>query len=222
MAKTIKEQLSPLEPVYRVWGWVLLVWALYRYYIRLPEWADEFIVKPIIFLLPVFIYVAKKEKRLLSSVGLTFQNFGISLALGLGFGMLFVAEGLLANYFKYGFLKINPIAVFEQYGLGYLVLLSLATAISEEVLNRGFLFNRIYEKSKNLPFAVLLSTVFFVALHVPILVTALNLQGTVLVIFFITNIILGVANSLLFFNTGSVVAPILVHIFWNLTASMFL
>lgn len=220
--KNISQQLgSTLEPFYRIWGWVLLFWALYRYYLHLPEWVDEFIAKPLIFVAPVVWYVQKIERRKLTSIGLTVQNFATSLVWGLGFGLIFVAEGLAANYLKYGSIQIDPVAVFQQYG-PLLLLLSLATAISEEILNRGFLFNRIWEKSKNLPYAIGLSTIFFVLLHVPVLVTSLKLQGMVLVLFFATNIILGVANSLLFFNTGSVVAPILVHVFWNLTATIFL
>ncbi len=109
-----------------------------------------------------------------------------------------------------------------QYGLVILLVISLATAFSEEVLSRGFLFNRILEKTKNLPYASLLSTLLFVLLHIPILVTALKLQGMALVLFFITDFILGLANSLLYYNTGSLVAPILVHIFWNMTVALYL
>ncbi|MBI3342753.1 CPBP family intramembrane metalloprotease, partial [Candidatus Gottesmanbacteria bacterium] len=92
----------------------------------------------------------------------------------------------------------------------------------EELLNRGFLFTRILEKSKSLPYASILSTVLFVLLHVPILVTTLKLQGMTLVLFFITDFILGLANSLLYYNTRSLLAPILVHVFWNMTVALYL
>ncbi len=103
-----------------------------------------------------------------------------------------------------------------------LILLSLATAFSEELLSRGFIFNRIHEKTKNLPYASFISTLLFVLLHVPILVTTLKFQGVTLILFFATDFILGMANSLLFYNTGSLVAPILVHIFWNMTVALYL
>ena len=106
--------------------------------------------------------------------------------------------------------------------MGLLLLLSVATAFSEEVLSRGFVFTRILERTKNLPVASLLSTVLFVLLHVPILVTSLKLQGVTLVLFFVTDIVLGLANSLLYYNTNSLVAPILVHIFWNMTVALYL
>ena len=211
-----------LEPVYQLWGWILLIWSLYRYFFKLPETVDEFVVKPLVFVLPVLWYVLKKEKRDLTTLGLTTKNLFTSLYVGLGFGFVFALEGIAANAIKYGKIQINPIAAFEQYGLLTLLILSVATAFSEELLNRGFLFGRILEKTKSLPYASLLSTVLFVLLHVPILVTSLKLQGTMLVLFFLTDFILGMANSLLYYNTKSLLAPILVHVFWNMTVALYL
>ena len=208
--------------MYHLWGWVLLAWSLYRYFLKLPEWADEFIFKPLVFVVPVFWYVRTIEKRRLESIGLTGKNFFTGLYVGLGFGFVFALEGIAANAIKYGKIQIAPIAVFDQYGLGLLLLLSLATAFSEEVLSRGFVFSRILERNKNITVAAILSTALFVFLHVPILVTSLKLQGLMLVMFFVTDIVLGLANSLLYYNTRSLVAPILVHIFWNMTVALYL
>lgn len=222
--KVAKRGVSPphLEPVYQLWGWILLGWSLYRYFVKLPEWADEFVFKPLVFVAPVLWYVITKERRPLSSIGITGKNFFQSIYIGLGIGFLFALEGIAANAIKYGRLNIVPIAAIQQYGLVALLGLSLATACSEELLNRGFLFSRIVEKTKNFPYAALLSTVLFVLLHVPILVTSLKLQGITLVLYFLTDFILGIATSLLFYNTRSLVAPILVHLFWNMTVALYL
>ncbi len=214
--------IHSLEPVYQLWGWILLTWSLYRYFFKLPEAVDEFVAKPLVFVLPVLWYVLKKEKGNLASLGLTGKRFFTSLYIGLGFGFIFAIEGIASNAIKYGKIQINPIAAFNQYGLGLLLVLSLVTAFSEELLNRGFLFNRIMEKTKSLPYAALLSTVLFTLLHVPILVTSLKLHGVTLVLFFVTDFILGLANSMLFYSTGGLLAPILVHIFWNMTVALYL
>lgn len=205
-----------------MWAWILLVWSLYRYFLKLPEWADELIFKPLVFVAPVEWYVRRIEKRRLETLGLTGKNLFTSIYIGLGFGFMFALEGLAANAIKYGKLQIVPSAVFGQYGMGLLLVLSLATAISEEILSRGFVFSRILEKTKSLPKASIISTVLFVLLHVPILVMSLKLQGMTLVLFFVTDVILGLANSLLFYTTRSLVAPILVHLFWNMTVSLYL
>lgn len=222
MAKRKNFRPVATEPILQLWAWIALAWALYRYFFRLPEWADEFIFKPLVFAVPVLWFVLKKERRSLSSLGLTGKNLFTSIYIGLGFGFVFALEGIAANAIKYGRLQINPIAAFEQYGMVMLLTLSLATAFSEEVLSRGFVFGRLFEKTKNLPYASLISTALFVLLHVPILVASHKLVGMALILFFVTDVILGVANSLLLYSTGSLVAPILVHIFWNMTVALYL
>ncbi len=185
------------------------------------ERADEFIFKQLVFVAPVIWYVRNKEKQSIATLGLTGRNFFTSVYIGLGFGIVFALEGLAAHVIKYGKLDVNPIAAFQQYGF-FLIILSLATAFSEELLSRGFVFNRIYEKTKNLAYSSVVSTVMFMLLHVPILVTTTKLQGMTLILFFVTDFVLATANSLLYYNTGSLVAPILVHIFWNMTVALYL
>src|SRR3989344_1188496 len=219
--KGVRALSDSLEPVYRLWGWILLVWSLYRYFLKLPEWVDEFISKPLVFVAPVIWYVINKEKRTLESIGLTGKNFFNSVYIGLGFGMVFAIEGIAAHAIKYGKLEVNPIAAFQQYGF-FLIVVSVAIAFSEEVLSRGFIFNRLYEKTKNLPYAALIGSILFILLHVPILVTTTKLTGITLVLFIVTDFVLAFANSMLFVTTGSLVAPILVHIFWNMTVALYL
>lgn len=218
----MKDSKRGIEWIFQFWAWQLLAWSLYRYFFRLPEPMDEFVVKPIVFVLPVIIYVLKKEKRSLTSIGLTLENWKASLLIGCGFGVLFGGEAMLANILKYGALVVQPSAVVMQYGIVTVFLLSFATAFSEELLSRGFYFSRLYEASKNLVNSVVLSTLLFVAFHVPILLTSLRFQGTTLILFFMTSFVLGFANSLIFHKTKSLVAPVLIHLFWNMTVAVFL
>lgn len=220
--KTAIASSVSLEPIYQVWGWILIAWSLYRYFLRMPEWVDEFVAKPLVFIAPIVWFVQRVERRSLASLGLSTKNLFTNVYIGIGFGFLFAIEGIAANALKYGKLDFRPIAALEENGLILLIVLSLATSISEEVLNRGFLFTRILEKSRSLPYAAVLSTVLFVFLHVPILMTMLKLQGMTLVLFFLTDFVLGLANALLYYNTKSLVTPILVHLFWNMTVALYL
>lgn len=215
------KKTQSLTSVYRLWAWMLLAWALYRYFTNFPEWLDEFIFKPAVFVVPVIWYVLKVEKQKLATIGLTMRNFFTSIYIGLGFGVVFAIEGLVTHMVKYGKFDVTPITAFQNYGF-YLIIISIATAFSEELLSRGFVFNRIYEKTKNLPWASIMSSFMFMALHVPIILTTNKLTGTTLILFFITDFVLSLANSLLYYNTGSLVAPILVHVFWNMTVALYL
>lgn len=217
-----KAVLGPLTGVFRLWAWILLAWSLYRYFFKLPETIDEFIAKPLIFVVPVLWYVIKVEKKSLASLGLTTKNLFPSIYMGVGIGFLFAIQGLIANFIKNGAFDINPIASFQQYGF-LLILISLATAFSEEILGRGFLFSRFMEKTNgNLPYAAIYSSIMFALLHVPILLTSLKYQGITLVIFFATTITISLANAILFKYSKSLVAPILVHLFWNMTVALYL
>jgi len=213
---------SSTEWVFQFWAWQLLAWSLYRYFFRFPEPVDEFLVKPVIFILPVLWFVLKKEKRGIGTIGITSKNLLQSVLIGCGFGLLFAGEAILANIFKYGSLTLTPTTAVLLYGIPMMFILSLSTSISEELLSRGFFFSRLYEASKNLIRSVIMSTLLFVAFHIPILLTSLRFQGTTLILFFMTSIVLGIANSLIYYRTKSLVAPILVHLFWNMTVAVFL
>ena len=213
---------SSTEWVFQFWAWQLLAWSLYRYFFKFTEFTDELLVKPLVFVLPVLLFVVFKEKRRLTSVGVTRKNFFRSILIGIGFGFLFAGEAILANIFKYGSLTLTPATAVATNGMGMMVILSFATAFSEELLSRGFYFSRLYETSKNLIHSVVMSTLLFVAFHIPILLTSLKFQGPTLILFFITTFVLGLTNSLVYHKTKSLVAPILIHLFWNLTVVVFL
>jgi len=210
------------EWVFRFWAWQLLFWALYRYFFQLPEWADEFIFKPLVFVAPVLLYVVKKEHLSLSSIGLTKKDFGKNILFGCGMGAIFFLEGLGVNMVTHGTLKLQQLSATASYSLGLLIALSLATACSEEILSRGFIFSRLYQQTKHLWYSILLSTAMFVAFHIPILVTSLKFQGATLILFVATSVVLAIANSIILVQTKSLVTPILIHFFWNMTVALFL
>ncbi len=216
-----KPEKQPFDPIH-VWAYIAIAWALYRYFFKFSEAIDELIFKPLIFVLPVLLYVIKKEKRPLSSLGFVSNNLIRNVFIGIGFGIVFILEGIFANISKYGSLQMRPLDVVSQYGIPVMILLTFAAALTEEILNRGFLFNRMYEQSKNLIKATVVTALLFMILHIPVLVTSLHLRGTALVLFFATDFILALANNMLFAFTGSLVAPILVHLFWNMTVMLFL
>jgi len=213
---------SSTEWVFQFWAWQLLAWSLYRYFFRFPEPVDEFLIKPLVFVVPVLWFVLKIEKRKLNTVGITSRNVLQSVLIGCGFGLLFAGEAILANIFKYGSLTLTPVPSILTFGIPMIFLLSLATSCSEELLSRGFFFSRLYEASKNLIHASLMSTLLFVAFHIPILLTSLRFQGSTLILFFLTTFVLGITNSLIYHKTKSLVAPILIHLFWNMTVAVFL
>ncbi len=211
--------------VFLVWFVIFLVWAIYRANFYLPETIDEFLIKPLIFVLPVLYIVKFKEKEKISSLGIASskKNFFMDLYIGVAIGVVFALEGLLANYLKYGKLSFAPILALRLSGGLYMFLITnFFTSISEEILGRGYLFQRLIQVTNNQFGAALTSSFLFLLLHIPIMFTRLKLTGTSLLIYPVSIIILGVTNCYILRTRGSLTLPILIHTFWNMTVALYL
>lgn len=211
--------------VYLVWFIIFLVWAFYRAKFFLPEYLDEFIVKPLIFALPIIWVVIKREKKKLTTLGLPTnpKKFLEDLYIGVIIGILFALEGVLANYLKYGKLSFEPIwALQASGGVMTFLLINLSTSLWEEILGRGYLYQRFLRIYKDQYHAAISSSFLFLLLHVPIMFTRLHLTGTSLIVYPVSILLLGITNSYVLSWRGSIVLPILIHAFWNMTVALYL
>jgi membrane protease YdiL (CAAX protease family) len=220
----MKSEVSPTQRVLDVWAIILIIWCVYRTKLRLPEWFDEFVAKPTVFILPVYFYVTRFEKKdFLEGIWLSFKNLLSQLRFALVVGVLFAGSGLLANYVKHGTFSASQSGL-EHSGNTLLlaVFLSLATAISEEIVSRGFILKRLYEESGNIYSASFLGSILFLILHIPILFTNQNLSGSTLLLFLLTDFILSLVNSFIFLDRKSLVPPILIHALYNLSILLYI
>ena len=112
---------------------VLLAWGVYRFFYQLSEPLDEFIAKPLIFLGPVFWYLSRYEKNNWRLLGFKSKHIIKDIYLGVGLGMLLGAEGLIFNFIKYQGFNFEPVAAAGEFCFFGLMLLSTATAITEEI-----------------------------------------------------------------------------------------
>ena len=85
---------------------LLLVWGFYRMLFNLPPEIEELYIKPVIWLLPV-LYLVRKEKLGLASLGITFKNLFQSAYLALALGILFALEAVIINFVKYDSLDFS-------------------------------------------------------------------------------------------------------------------
>lgn len=212
-----------VKHIYNIWAVILLIWAIYRgNFPHNPEFIDELIFKPLVFLGPVLWYVKRVEKRPLSSIGFAKGKLLRDIKIGVGIGLLFALEGIFANWIKYGELNFAPVVPVAGGAIFIAIFLSLVTALIEETLARGFIFGRLLEYYNNELRAVVVGAAMFLLLHVPIMFTALKLTGINLVIFIVTDIIIAVATSVFYAETKTLTVPVLVHAFWNMTVALYL
>jgi membrane protease YdiL (CAAX protease family) len=199
-------------------AYLILVWAFYRFLFQLPDNVNELVVKPILWLAPIF-WLTNKEGFKLSSLGITFKNFFSSIYLSIGLGAVFVAEGLLANFLKYGHFSFGanigstPLLV----SLG----LSFATAISEETAFRGYIFGRLLTTLKSETMANTIQTLLWTAIHIPI---AFFVWGYTLpqgIAYLFVTALFGLGSAFIFARTKNVAGSVLLHVLWEWPIILF-
>lgn len=218
----MKEKASPTQQVLNLWAIVLIIWSIYRasFNTDMPVWFDEFIIKPVIFIGPVYWFIKRVEKKkLFRSLDLNLKMLSSDLILGGIVGVIFLLIGYAGSLLRSHQLALPSISGLS---LGYLVAVALATSVSEEILSRGFVLKRLYQESHNLVSSIGLSSVLFFVLHIPILFTAPQVNGLLLLQVMTTDILLSIAISLLYLDRKSLTLPIIVHLFYALSLTLFM
>jgi len=217
----MKTKVTPTQRALNLWAVILIIWAIYRAKLKLPEWIDEFIAKPLVFVFPVYYYIKKIEKKpFFSSVDLKFKIVWPDLLISFIIGGIFSISAILANVLKFNKLVFFQRAVSIETIL-FMAALALATGISEEILSRGFILKRLYEESRNIYTSSFFASILFFFLHVPILFTNFKLTGDLLLLFLATDMVLSLVNSFVFLERKNLMVPILIHTFYNLSIIFF-
>lgn len=217
MAKTINKTLL-IKNVTIYSTYLLIIWAFYRFLFQLPDNVEELVIKPIIWLIPLF-YFTNKENLSLSSLGFTFKNLFSGLYLAIGLGTVFVLEGVLTNFIKYGHFSfganIGPTPIFASLGL------SFATAFSEETAFRGYIFSRLAYALKNEWSANIIQTILWTAIHVPIAFFVAGYTVPQAIVYLALTAIFGLGSAFIFARTQNVWGSILLHVLWEWPIILF-
>lgn len=213
LSKTVLFKHATILAVY-----LLIVWGFYRFLFQLPETVEELFIKPIVWLAPVFVLL-NKEKLGLSSLGFTSENLFPAVYYALGLGAIFAIEALIINIVKYG--GINFGANLGNLPFTTSLGLSFATAFSEEVTFRGYLFNRVWYVLRNEWTANLLTSFVWAAIHAPItfFVWKLDLGAALLYLFLTT--LFGIGSAFVFARTKNIFSSILLHVLWEWPIILF-
>lgn len=206
--------------IFSLFSFIFVVWAAFRYFPEPPLWLTELVLKPIIWLLPTLFIVFEAERKSFSSLGYTTKNLFPSLYWGIGLGILFSLEGFLVNVLKY---RGPSFISFDHTGFAFLGFLglSLATAISEETVFRGYIFSRLRFVWKNEWLANGASAFLFSLIHLPIGVFVLGYTPSFMLVYLFFIFVYGSAAAFVFARTGNIISSILLHIFWSWPIILF-
>lgn len=199
-------------------AYLLVVWGFYRFLFRFPEEIEELFIKPVVWLLPVFYFI-RRERATLASIGITGKNLFQSIYLALALGAFFVIEALIINYVKYGGLNfganIGQNALLESLGL------SFATAVSEEISFRGYLFNRVWYALGDEWKANIITSLVWALVHVPITIFVWKLSLSAAFVYLLLTAIFGVGSAFVFARTQNVFSSIFLHVLWEWPIVLF-
>jgi membrane protease YdiL (CAAX protease family) len=199
-------------------SFLLVVWGFYRIIFKLPDNVEELIIKPIIWLVPV-LYFVRKEKLGLSSLGITTKNLFPAIYLSIFLGTLFALEGFLINYVKHvGFdfsANIGSLKLLPALGL------SLATAVSEEVAFRGYLFNRVWHALGHEWRANFVTSFVWALIHIPIGIFWWELSVGGVIGYLILTTIFSIGSAFVFARTKNVTSSVLLHVLWEWPIILF-
>jgi len=215
-----REKLSS-KHVFFLFSLIFVLWAIYRYFPEiLPTWAEELILKPLVWLVPTLWIVKEVEGEKLSSLGFTKKNLSRSLLWGIGLGIVFALEGLLTNIFKYRGLHLISLDYTALTFLGALAL-SFVTAISEETVFRGYIFTRLWRIWKSEWLANIVSAFLFTLIYLPVGIFVLSYRPMVMLAYLLFVFIYGFASAFVFARTENLVSSILLHVFWSWPIILF-
>ncbi len=199
-------------------AYILIVWGFYRCLFRLPESLEEVIIKPILWLAPMF-FLLHKEKADLTSIGITFKNIFPSIYFSIALGIVFALEGFLMNIVKYKGMDFS--ANIGNASLLSALFISFMTALSEELTFRGYIFGRLWHVMGSELWANLITSTLWALVHVPVYVFwwELSLPSTLGLLILTT--IFGVASAMIYARTKNIFASILLHVFWEWPIILF-
>lgn len=199
-------------------AYLLIVWGFYRLIVKLPDEIEELILKPVIWLVPL-VFLLKKEKMGISSLGITLKNLFPAVYFSLGLGAIFALEAVVLNYTKYGNF-VFAANIGEKFILSSIGL-SFATAFSEEIAFRGYIFNRVWKALGNEWVANLTTSVAWGLIHVPVVIFVWKLNFSATVIYLLLTTLFGVGSAFVFARTKNVFSSILLHVLWEWPIILF-
>lgn len=199
-------------------AYILIVWGFYRVLFKLPDNFEELVLKPLIWLIPIF-FILKKERLDLSSLGITLKNLFPAIYFSLGLGAIFAIEAVILNFVKYKSFNfgayIGPAALLPSLGI------SLATAISEEISFRGYIFNRLAGVLRNEWVANLITSFVWALVHIPVTIFVWKLNFSAAAVYLFLTTLFGVGSAFVFARTKNVASSILLHVLWSWPIILF-
>jgi membrane protease YdiL (CAAX protease family) len=191
---------------------ILALWTLYRYYISLPQWFDEFIAKPLLYIGPLII----AHQIGASDLFLTREkNMGRHLLFGIVWGLLyFISYTALSFVGRTTPLIFNPdtISLWEILLQG---VIACSTGYTEEVVFRKYILERSLYIFHDSLTANSFTALLFMLIHLPIILFVYHYSLPQTISYLSLLFISGFIYGLVYLNNKSLSTATMTHAVWN-------
>lgn|SRR3989344_970862 len=195
--------------------YLFVVWGVYRYATNYSEVVDEFVVKPLLWLIPIAVIILFFEKKnVIHGIHLHFRTVVHDVAIGTAGALSVLSIFYAAMYIRDHALTFNPYHLTFVSSLP-LLWISLATALVEEITFRGFIFSRLKRDRHYVHWANILTTILFVLIHIPLVLFVQDNSLTTAAVRLTMLTELSLIDGYLFHARSGLVAPIVSHTVWN-------
>jgi hypothetical protein len=192
-------------------AYLLVVWGFYRMLLQVPDPFDEGLVKPLVWLIPLY-FLLKRERKGSDSLGITEKNMFRSIYFALFLGAAFAIEGVFINFAKYKGFNFNTSVTQGMFISTFVI--SIITAVTEELVFRGYLFSRVWDVSKKEIQSNLLVSAGWAVLHLPLAIFDWQLSVGPLMVYLFLLFVFGCGASFIYAKTRNILAPIILHVLW--------
>ncbi len=220
-----RRQVSSVGVIRRtlgVYAVVFIVWGLYRLLLPFPLVVEEFVVKPLVYLPPLILVVRRegfKGKSIFSVFGFRSSGLFVSVYLGMSLGFAYLLVAVMGRLVFSEGAVVRPLTP-SSLSLFSLTIVSLATAVWEQIVFSGFMLQRFFGVLRDEWMSSGVTAFLFMLLHLPILWLEFSSQSLFIVVQLLVLFLVGFGNSVLMLRTRNVIAPILSHAFWALSLGL--
>lgn len=215
----MNKNLPQLHSVAKAYVIIFVFWGLYRLVFRLPEEIEETLLKPMVFIGAVLF--VERPKRWLNFFCNVWGKGDIGRAglLGLLFGLGYVLFYGIASFLTFGSLSLGS-ELANSLWVSF-VTIGLATAVWEEWVFAGYIYQRLAQAWRSVWPARLTTAVLFALVHAPILIFWYKFTGNLLLFQLTLLFVLGLGNTVLMGLSKNLLAPILSHALWGIAIYFF-
>lgn len=189
----------------------MFAWTAYRIFFLFPEWVDECIAKPVVWLGPL-VYLQKNYiKTILQSIK---KDIVRNSLFGFSVGLLYFILYTVLSRVSMGLPLVNPDHL-SALQLVLQIIIALFTGCVEELLFRKFILERALLLFHDSIIANSFSSLLFTLIHLPIILFVYKYSVPITISYLALLFISGFVYGAVYLKNRSVGASAITHAVWN-------